>query len=162
MQESGVFEKACREISNLKARYFRALDTKDFDTLFGLIADDACIDFRGVASSGDQSAIPSIDGDAGLMDGKTFKAFLFDLVPQLTTIHQGSMPEFSDAGDGKMACIWAMEDLVWYPEGQGPRFLHGWGHYHERYRRENGAWIIEWLKLTRIKVELSDARSSGS
>lgn len=149
------YERACREIANLKAHYFHCLDHKDFGGFDKLVADDAEIDFRNVTSSGDASAMPQIDGDAGLMTGSEFKAFLRDVVPGLVTVHQGYMPEFSDPGDGTMQCIWGMEDNVWFPEGSDPAYLHGWGHYHERYRREGDGWIIDRLRLTRLKVILS-------
>lgn len=42
--------------------------------------------------------------------------------------------------------IWAMEDLVVYWDG---RQLHGAGHYHETYEKQEGDWRIKSLDFTR-------------
>ena len=31
--------------------------------------------------------------------------------------------------------------------------LDGWGHYHERYRRVDGQWLIAYRRLERIRVD---------
>jgi hypothetical protein len=46
--------------------------------------------------------------------------------------------------------------IVW-PDG---RKLVGFGHYHERYRREDGRWQIAESRLTRLLVELTPPASA--
>ena len=48
--------------------------------------------------------------------------------------------------------IWAMQDRNIWPNG---RQLLGFGHYHERYLRVDGAWLITESMLTRINTEMS-------
>jgi hypothetical protein len=48
--------------------------------------------------------------------------------------------------------IWAMQDLLRWPDG---RELHGYGHYHETYERIDGAWRIKTLKLTRLRTDVT-------
>lgn len=37
--------------------------------------------------------------------------------------------------------------------GTVPRGIHGWGHYHEEYRKESGRWLIRRLTLTRLQLD---------
>ena len=55
--------------------------------------------------------------------------------------------------------IWAMQDRNTWSEGKraqaGNRGHTGFGHYHERYRRVDGQWLISYRRLERIRVEKS-------
>jgi len=51
--------------------------------------------------------------------------------------------------------IFAMEDLIWWPEGSRRKTLHGWGHYHETFEKHGTKWVIKTLRLTRLRVEES-------
>ena len=59
------------------------------------------------------------------------------------------MPEIEILSDSEARGIWAMEDIV---EFTGRR-LHGFGHYHETYRKDGGQWRIARLHLTRTRIE---------
>lgn len=149
------FERACREVSTLKARYFRLMDTKDYDELDRLFAPDAIIDVRGSGDGPDNGAVETLDGDGGLMDGAAFCRFLRATLPSLVTVHHGHMPEFTEQADGSITAIWAMEDLITFPEGAPFRTLHGWGHYHDVYARsESGDWVVKAMMLTRLRVDV--------
>jgi hypothetical protein len=41
-----------------------------------------------------------------------------------------------------------MEDIVEFTDS----VLHGYGHYHETYRKTAGVWRIATLHLTRLKL----------
>ena len=50
--------------------------------------------------------------------------------------------------------IWAMFDHVEYPaESEGPGSFRGYGHYFESYRKIDGYWRIEKMKLARLRVD---------
>ena len=49
--------------------------------------------------------------------------------------------------------VWAMEDLLWWKNGDREEHLHGWGHYHETYVRADGRWLIQSRLLARLRVE---------
>jgi hypothetical protein len=36
--------------------------------------------------------------------------------------------------------------------------LHGWGHYHEEYAKQGGAWRIRRSRLTRLRLDITKAR----
>jgi hypothetical protein len=62
------------------------------------------------------------------------------------------MPEIELTSATTAKGIWAMQDLLRWPDG---RELSGYGHYHETYQRVDGAWRIKTLKLTRLRMDFS-------
>ena len=71
-----------------------------------------------------------------------------------TTVHHGHMPEIEITGPDTATGTWAMFDYVEWPAGaDGTRVgLHGYGHYHERYVRDDG-WRIASSRLVRLRVD---------
>jgi hypothetical protein len=43
-----------------------------------------------------------------------------------------------------------MEDRVELPQ----LVLHGFGHYHEEYARQDGTWRIRRLRLERLRMDI--------
>ncbi len=123
-------------IANLKARYCRLLDTKDWEGWGQLFTEDFHLDVTGSGGDvvkGRDAVVASVRGSIG-----TAK-----------TAHQVHFPEIEIDGDSATA-IWAMEDrVVW----EGGRALTGWGHYHERYVRTAEGWRIAEQKLTRLHMD---------
>jgi uncharacterized protein (TIGR02246 family) len=126
-------------IKQLKARYFRTLDTKDWEAMRQVFTDDVVVDTT--ASGGDVVA----GGDA-------FVGFLQSTLQDVVTVHHGHMPEIELTSATTAKGIWAMQDLLRWPDG---RELSGYGHYHETYQRVDGAWRIKTLKLTRLRMDFS-------
>jgi SnoaL-like domain len=60
-------------------------------------------------------------------------------------------PEIDVSGD-EASGIWAMQDRNIWPSGHARL---GFGHYHERYRKVDGLWLIAESKLTRLNVEMT-------
>lgn len=127
-------------IANLKARYCRLLDTKDWAGFAGLFTADVVIDTT--ASGG-----PRFEGrDAAVTSVRA-------AIDAAKTAHQVHSPEIEIAGDEATA-IWAMQDRLIWPNG---RTLTGYGHYHERYVRAGGDWKIAESRLTRLLVEMQQS-----
>jgi hypothetical protein len=135
---------AIEQIKQLKARYFRCMDTKDWAGFQAVFAPDATADFT--REGGDRSR-SSATGAANVT--KLIK----DLVAPALTIHHGHMPEIELTSATTARGIWAMEDLIWWPEGSRRKTLHGFGHYHETYEKIDGRWFIKTLRLTRLRVD---------
>jgi hypothetical protein len=132
---------AIEDIRQLKARYYRSMDTKDWDGFRDVFADDAEMDMRAEA------------GDAGLVHGKQAIAdFVRGAVDPVVTAHHGHMPEIDITSPTTATGIWAMEDELWWPGGA---HMHGWGHYHETYTRGPEGWRIQTLTLTRLRVDFA-------
>ena len=67
------------------------------------------------------------------------------------TVHHGHMPEITVHSPSEATGVWAMEDLLRWPEEAPLGSMHGFGHYHERYVRLDGAWHIAHLRLSRLR-----------
>jgi hypothetical protein len=135
---------AIEEIKQLKARYFRCMDTKDWAGFEAVFAPDAMVDYTPPEGN---SANWSASGLANIV------AFVRRIVEPAITVHHGHMPEVELTSPTTARAVFAMEDLIWWPEGSHPRTLHGWGHYHETYTKTDGNWVIKTLRLTRLRVE---------
>ena len=71
------------------------------------------------------------------------------------TAHQVHTPEITlnSAGD-EAEVIWAMQDRVQWSEA---RSLVGYGHYNERWVKQNGEWKLAFQRLTRLHVDMMTA-----
>ena len=129
------------EIKRLKARYFRAMDQKDWDLYAQVFARDAHLEVPegGVSEDGREAIVKAI---STVLEG-------------VTTVHHGHMPEIEITGDGTARGTWAMFDYVEFPAGDGGARvgLKGYGHYHEEYVREDGEWRIRRSELSRIRID---------
>ena len=136
---------AIEEIRQLKARYFRCMDTKDWAGLADVFAPDAVLDHRKAEMdhtvTGAQAIAASIEG----------------AVREVTTVHHGHMSEIEILSATTARGIWAMEDKLWWPEGSPIKTIHGYGHYHEEYRQVDGEWKISLNRLTRLRFDLETA-----
>jgi uncharacterized protein (TIGR02246 family) len=135
---------AIEEIKQLKARYFRCMDTKDWAGFEAVFAPDASVDYT---PPGANSADWSASGRERIVE------FVRRIVEPAITVHHGHMPEVEVTSPTTARAIFAMEDLIWWPEGSRRRTLHGWGHYHESYIKMDGEWLIKTLRLTRLRVD---------
>jgi len=135
---------AIEQIKQLKARYFRCLDTKDWDGFADVFAPGAEMDMSG--ETGDES---------GIVRGRSeIVAFVRGAVDAVETVHHGHTPEIDVTSATTATGSWAMEDVLRWPEGGPLRSLHGYGHYHETYERIEGQWYIKTLTLTRLRVDI--------
>ena len=126
-------------IKQLKARYFRTMDTKDWDGMRQMFTDDVVIDTT--ESGGD------VVGGAD-----AFIAFLQEAIGDAVTVHQGHMPEIELTSATTATGIWALHDIVIWPSGIR---LDGYGHYHETYEKVDGDWRIASSKLTRLHTDFA-------
>ena len=123
-------------IKSLKARYFRGMDTKDWDLLASCFTEDLEADFRA--------------GPGMLAKGRdNYMSQLREVLADATTIHHGHMPEITLKDATTAEGVWAMEDIVMLPG----LALQGWGHYHEQYRKgATGEWKIARVRLSRLRL----------
>ncbi len=129
-------------IQILKARYFRAIDTKDWDLLASVMVEDVAIDVTDDLEGGEPYAGRDV-----------FVSGCAKVLRHAVTVHHGHMPEIEVDGDTATG-IWAMEDYVDWGVGDDGRHraFRGYGHYHERYvRDDDGRWRIASLTLSRIR-----------
>lgn len=126
-------------IKQLKARYCRLLDAKDWEGWRTLFADDFHSD---TAESGGKS----------IVGGDDFVAFVRSALgkPTRATVHQVHAPEIELTSATTATGIWVLEDVVRFGFGLN---MKGYGHYHERYEKIDGDWRIKYSKLTRLRED---------
>ena len=128
-------------IKALKARYFRFLDTKQWDD-WGLV-------FTTDVRMEVPEAAVELDGRASVVENVSAA------LAGTQTVHHGHMPEIELTGPDTATGTWAMFDYVEWPAGEdGSRVgLNGYGHYLEEYRREDGHWRIARTRLERLRID---------
>ena len=128
------------QIKQLKARYFRFLDTRnwaEFEQLF-------TADCRHLGYEGDESSV--------IVGWEGYRKMLTAGVDPGRSVHHGHMPEITIESPTEARGIWAMFDFV-EQHGDHPRSFIGYGHYHETYRKEEGGWRISSKRLVRLRVD---------
>ena len=139
---------AVEAIHRLKARYFRYMDTKDWRAWRDQFTDNAALIIDHGVSVGGADART----DPPIIGGDAIVAHVRSIIGTARTVHHGHMPEIDILSSVTARGIWAMEDIVEWPDG---RQIRGYGHYHEEYRLVGQCWKIERLHLTRLRIDLS-------
>jgi hypothetical protein len=135
---------ALEELRHLKARYFRLLDTKQWDAWSELFEPDVVAEF------------PDDHAEAVYRGRDAFVNVVRSSLGPALTLHHGHTPELDVLSPVSAKGIWTMQDWLYWPEGgnqvglTGVRSVLGWGHYHETYVKKSDAWRIATLKLTRM------------
>jgi len=132
-------------IKQLKARYFRTMDTKDWEGMRRVFCDDVVVD-------------TSASGGGVVQGADAFMGFLSATLADVVTVHHGHMPEIELGSETTARGVWSMEDHLRWPDG---RDMHGFGHYHETYERVDGEWRIKTLKLTRLRVDVREPEGAA-
>lgn len=137
--------EALEAIRSLKARYCRYIDTKQWDRLRGLFGRSAR--FEGFGSAPDGA-----DADA-------FVAGVSARLAKAVSVHHCHTPEIVFLAPDRARGVWAMQDHLEWPEAirlkEAPevRGFIGFGHYEEAYVREDGTWKMDFLRLTRLRID---------
>jgi bile-acid 7alpha-dehydratase len=121
-------------IKNLKAKYWRAIDTKQWDELAETLADGVVADL-GVIKPADKSA---------------YVQFMKDTVDRgsIVGIHQGHNPEIEITSDMTAKGTWELYNHLVDLETNKPLIFTAL--YHDEYAKEDGQWKIKVTKVTPI------------
>jgi hypothetical protein len=125
-------------IKQLKARYCRYLDTKDWIAWRTLFSDD----FRSDTAQAGGKVIVGAD---------EFVAFTHRSLGERATVHQVHAPEIELSSPTTAKGVWALEDVVRLAPGVN---LRGYGHYRETYEKVDGRWVITASTLTRLREDI--------
>ena len=124
-----------KEIIELKARFGRFADVRDWDGYRSVFADDCLFDFGGgVIMTGSQTGVDAI---AGMLEGSV-------------SVHRAYMPEINFVSPVEASGIWAVNDYIeWAPDpASGERAGQmGYGREYETYRKLGGQWKIAHWRL---------------
>jgi SnoaL-like domain len=125
-------------IKQLKARYCRYLDTKDWAGWRQLFADDFVSD-------------TSESGGKIITGADDFVVFTRKSLRSQATVHQVHAPEIELLSPTTARGVWALEDVVRFGPGVN---LRGYGHYTETYEKVGDRWLITSSKLTRLREDV--------
>jgi len=127
-----------RELEELKYRYLRSLDTKDW-TLFA-----ECFTPDATASYGANLEFSDRDGIVAFMTE--------NLGPTMITVHQVHHPELTVDGDTATA-VWSLSDRVIMTEHR--LLLDGTSFYRDTYVRDSqGVWRISHTGYERVYEQM--------
>lgn len=136
--------EAIEAIRALKARYFRLMDTKQWDALAGVFTRDL--------------KVLTPEGAIYVEGGPAYAKSLRHSLERAVSCHQGLTAEIEVLDDRNATGVWAMQDVIeWHyaHPRMGWKAILGRGHYHETYRIEDGAWRIATLTLTRLRLDIT-------
>ncbi|MEV0674869.1 nuclear transport factor 2 family protein [Mycobacterium sp. NPDC050441] len=130
------------ELTQAKAAYCRALDTRDWNGLTALMTPD--VEFG--MSNGEFSPHMTEGRDETL-------ALLKSLVTGTKTVHQVHTPEIDLSGD-EARVIWAVQDRAVFDNGTS---VTGYGHYTDRWVRQADEWKLASSRLTHLITDVHQA-----
>ena len=134
--------EAIELIKQLKARYFRFLDTGSFDELVAVFSENVTAHFQGGYYEF------KLEGRDALID---FYRGAF--TSEKFGTHNVHHPEISVNGDQAQA-IWYLQDTFYNLEEM--RVTQGTAFYRDRYDKNNGEWLITHTGYERIFESVAD------
>ena len=135
---------AIEQIKQLKARYFRCMDTKDWDGFARVFAPNAVLDVTGETGTDEGHRARQRTRSRSTCAAMSIRS------RPCTTV---TCPRSRSRRRPRPRGIWSMEDMLRWPEGSPIAAMHGYGHYHETYEKIDGQWRIASCKLTRLRVD---------
>lgn len=143
---------AIEEIRQVKARYFRGVDTGDAELVRSILAEDCVLDYRGCCTdpATGRDFLPAMNI---VMRGRRAWSSAGLSSAGIVSVHHGHDCEITFGGDTNASAIWPMTDRLFMPAGAPFSVMTGYGYYHETYEKAHGAWKIKTLRIERIRVE---------
>lgn len=132
------------DIKNLKARYFRLLDAKNWSEWQDVFSDD--LEFVYVDPSVQNvppDAEPTPDGGARV-DRERLLAFISEAMQRVTTVHHGHMPEIRLVDEHTATGHWGLTNYCEFRAADGSlQWSRGYGWYDDEYVRTDTGWRIK-------------------
>jgi hypothetical protein len=143
---------AIEAIKQVKARYFRGVDTGNGDLVRSILAEDCVLDYMGCCTdpTTGKDYIPAMNN---ILRGRDSWPRDTRSAVGMVSVHQGHNFEVDILSDTTASGIWSMTDRLHFPSDNGEWIMTGYGHYHETYENADGTWRIKTLRITRIRVE---------
>jgi len=142
---------ALEEIRQLKYRYFRTLDLKEWEGFGDCLAEDVKARYGTQAMSEPLHFDSRADVVAYMSE---------NLSTSVISIHIGSHPEITVDGD-TAAGSWGFEDTVIVPDFK--ILIRGGGYYQDEYRKDpDGKWRIASTRYERIYEAMTSLEDTPS
>jgi hypothetical protein len=141
---------AVEEIRKLKARFFRCLDTKDWDALSSVLSPDMEFNLTAVNSVRDpEQGTWNPPLTEKIYRGRdTVLELIRGALEKIYAVHSAYLPEIDILSDKTARGVWAMEDMLLTSSHQ--LVLHGYGYHHDTYERIDRTWLIKSTRITRV------------
>jgi hypothetical protein len=145
---------AIEEIKQLKAKYWRGVDSSDGALVRSILAENCELDYIGCCTDpvSGQDHMPAMNVVLKGRDSWIADAFK---TAGIVTVHQGYQNEITVTGPDTATGIWAFADRFFLPPGGAFTRLTGYGHYHDAYRLTTEGWKLQKTRITRLWVEVS-------
>ena len=142
-------------IKQLKARYQRAVDTKDWELIRSVLAPNA----RSIYSDGKYA----YEGRDAIVEFLSNPRGLGNA--DIASMHHAHAPEIEITSETTASGKWYLEDFVVsaLPSDGAPHgtVLHGTGIYLDEYVKIDGAWLIQQTGYERIFEDLQPRSEGG-
>jgi ketosteroid isomerase-like protein len=128
-------------IKELKARYLRCVDAKEWEGFRQTLADDATFQVM------DREPIEGADA---------FVAWVQQASAGSRGVHHGHMPELTFTSPTEAHGTWVLYEYNERepdPETGGRRGFEGYGRYDESYRKVDGEWKIARWRLSYLRMD---------
>ncbi len=145
---------AIEAVRDLKAKYWRGVDTADGDLVRSILAEDCELDYRGCCTD-PLTGVDHMPQMNVVMRGRDSWQTGNLEEPRVVTVHQGHQYEIEVTGKTTATGIWVFTDRFFIPPGGPFTRLTGYGHYHETYEKAGGVWLLKTTRITRLWVEVS-------
>jgi len=126
---------AIEDIRNLRARYTRFIDTKQWDQLAGILSRDITLD------------LPSLRAQGGLRGVEAFISLVKSWFAASPSLHMNYLPEIEVLSERSARGIWGQEYFLPPAFRRGEFHGHGYGYSHETYEKVGGAWLMASVRL---------------
>jgi len=143
---------AIEKIKQIRAKYFRGVDSADAELVKSILAEDCVLDYTGCCTDpkSGRDFIPAMNvvlkgRDAWRSDGMSRLG--------IVSVHQGHHCQIDITGDTTASGIWAMTDRLYFPPGHAFSLMTGYGHYEDTYEKIAGEWKLKTTHITRLRVE---------
>ena len=132
-------------IRNLKARYFRFLDTKDWAGWTSVFEPE----FEH------EMVMEQLSHKGSRED---FVKFVSEALTGVVTVHHGHNPEIELMSPTTAKAIWPFVDRLKPGPDAPPNApeLVGYGHYHETYVKSAVGWRIKTQRVTRLRMDFAE------
>lgn len=135
--------KDINDIKDLKSRYFRALDTKNWDALEATLSPDVSTSYS--------------NGKLVFHGPKEVTDYFKEVMPATEiTLHQGHNPEITIESETVAWGKWYLQDILIFTEGNpyAGTQIQGSAIYTDKYVKVDGQWLIQETGYLRVYEEM--------
>lgn len=150
---------AIEEIRQLRPKYFRLIDSKNFEELPSVFSKDTWFDSSDAICDPIKGQYPGFP-KAEIARGRdaVVQSIIAGLPPALQSCHMCNVGEIEITSDTTAKGIIGLTDRLLMP---GALASAGYGYYYDEYVKEDGKWVIAGATLKRKRVIFEDDKGNG-